>query len=123
MLTNTGTAGYIQRLKKKKDLQEVDVVLMAVFFDLELEVYFIENSKVKTQSFKLYSNALDERKTIRLYLRPDCKFDLIYAKQREEYAGICQSVVLDVSSFNSFSYYMMSFIIRRRIFILLYIAI
>jgi hypothetical protein len=100
MLSNTGTSGYIQRLKKKKDLQEVDVVLMAVFFDLELEVYFIDNSKVNSQPFKLYSNILNNKKTIRLYLRPDNKFDLLYEKQKEENAGICQSIVFDVSSFN-----------------------
>lgn len=103
MLTNTGTAGYVQRLKERKDLIEIDVVLMAVFFDLELEIYYVEDLKVKKQSFKLYSNTNSERKTIKLYLRPDSRFDLIYSKHNLNSNAMSQSIILDVIGFFTFS--------------------
>eukprot|EP00826_Nyctotherus_ovalis_P012297 TRINITY_DN13235_c0_g1_i2.p3 TRINITY_DN13235_c0_g1~~TRINITY_DN13235_c0_g1_i2.p3 ORF type:complete len:103 (+),score=18.81 TRINITY_DN13235_c0_g1_i2:203-511(+) len=97
MLTNTGTTGYVQGLREGRDLAEIDVVLMAVFFDLELEVYFVESSKVKRQSFKLYSNTAGKRKTIRLYLGTSGKFDVVYYKCEAQSAGLCQSILLDVT--------------------------
>lgn len=104
MLTNTGTAGYVQRLKEGKDILEIDVVLMAIFFDLELEIYYVEDLKVKKQSFKLYSNTTNERKTIKLYLRPDCRFDTVYNKHNQKSNAISQSIILDVTVLFTFSW-------------------
>lgn len=87
----------MQGLKEGRDLAEVDVVLMAVFFDLDLEVLFAESSKIRRQSFKLHSNAAGDRKTIRLYLGANGKFDAVYNKCEAQSAGLCQSILLDVT--------------------------
>lgn len=105
MLTNMGTLSYIQALKdNKKQFPEVDIILMAIFFDLELHIYFLDDSKLYKQSFNLSSKLPDERKVIRLYLGVDGKFDLIYKKSTIESAGICQSILLDVILYHKLSY-------------------
>ena len=98
MLSTMDTATYSQALKSGcKSKPEVDAILMAMHLSLDLIIYSIDESGLSKQEFNFCSRTLPSKKILRLYLGVDGGFDTIYDKASIKTAGICQSIILDVS--------------------------
>lgn len=97
-LTTKRLGDYINDLRKGKGCAEADTILMALYLEIELEIYTLDESGLIKQSFNFLNNEIQTKpqKTIRMYLESDCKFDTIYNKSTIKSAGICQSILLDV---------------------------
>ena len=94
MLTNMGINDYIHSLRYlNQSSPEIDTILMAVFFDYELQFYFFNQEKLEK---RIFNSSKTNKMTIRLYLNEKGKFCTIYKKIKMETAGICQSLILDV---------------------------
>ncbi len=100
MLTTMTTPMYLQTIKGgHKSKPEVDLILMAMFFGLHLQIYYIDESGIGTQEFDFRSGPADPGKAVRLFLGLDGCFDTVYDKSTIKSAGICQSILFDVSTF------------------------
>jgi hypothetical protein len=88
---------YVESLGSQKETAEVDAVLIALFFDLQLQIYYIDKGGLG----KIEFNGGSKRRSVRLYLSADGVFDVVYDKKKIKAAGICQAIVLDVSTYNT----------------------
>lgn len=93
------TAEYIELLGSQKKTSVVDAVLMALFFDVILHVYYFDGTDLS----KIEFNSDSKGKLVRLYLNAGGIFDVVYDKAEIKSAGICQSIILDVRPYNSHS--------------------
>lgn len=91
MLTNIDAKEYIARVEKSYDGKpEVDLVLMAMFFGINLIVLYVEDEVIKTVGLNF------GKKQVTVYINPEGYFDMVYEKSFVKNGGICQSIILDV---------------------------
>jgi hypothetical protein len=65
-------------------------------FDLNVEVRYFSSEGIS--SFKIeYPNIKNEKKVLNLMLNPDGYFDVVYSKSFIKSAGLCQSILFEVS--------------------------
>ena len=94
MMTSTGAPQYIKYLEKyKKGKPEVDLVLMAMLFKIDLTILYMTDEGLMKQKLIFPFNT-KVKGTV--YLGPDGLFDVVYGKAFIKEAGICQSIILDV---------------------------
>ena len=95
MFTNMDTSEYVKSLEKdNSSYLETNLVLMALFFDVELQIYHADGSGLnKISAFQKESK---RRKVVKLYLNYNGMFDTIYEKSIIKTYGICQAILLDV---------------------------
>jgi len=82
---------YISRIEKfYEGKAEVDLILMAMFFEINLKILYVENEVIRKTSFKF-----GERQ-VAVYINPEGYFDIVWKKDFIKRCGLCQSIVLDV---------------------------
>lgn len=91
MLTNIDAKEYIARIENSYDGKpEVDLILMAMFFEINLKVLYVEDEVIKGVDFNF------GKRQVTVYINPEGYFDMVYEKSFVRNGGICQSIVLDV---------------------------
>ena len=91
------TKDYAQSLKFNcGKFREVDLVIMALFFDIKLTVYIINWATLSTQ---IFNSSTQSQKALELFLDCNGNYHIVLPKSKAKTIGICQSIVLDVSSF------------------------
>jgi hypothetical protein len=92
MLIGMEVKDYISRVEKfYAGKPEVDLILVAMFFEINLKVLYVEDEVIKKTSFKF------GEKEIAVYINPEGYFDIVCAKNFIKKCGLCQSIVLDVN--------------------------
>lgn len=105
MLTDMNDKDYIVNVEKfYKGKSEVDLVLMAMFFGINLIILYVEDEVMKQMNIN-FGNI----KTI-VYINPEGYFDVVYEKTFIRDCGICQSIVLDVI----FEFTLVNWLLSRR---------
>ena len=69
---------------------------MAMFFHLDLVIYYMDESGFAKRCFSFANSETASAPKIQLYLSPDGGFDTIYSKSYIKSAGICQSLFFEV---------------------------
>jgi len=88
---------YIESLKGgHKSKPEVDAILLAMFYHINLQVCYLDESGLQSENFDFATSPYEEKTLVRLYLAADGSFDSIYEKNTIKSAGICQSILFDV---------------------------
>lgn len=91
---------YIETLRReRKGKPEIDAILLAHAYKIELQIYYIEESNFQKQIFLPHTIPEKSDRIIRLHLNSDGHFDVICNKEYIRVCGICQSLVLDVSRY------------------------
>jgi len=91
------TQKYAQQLiKTNKGSIELDAILMAMLFNVKLQIYYVNESQLMQKTFAFPIKSNKERKVIRLYAQYNMSFDTVYEKSFIRDAGVCQSILLDV---------------------------
>jgi hypothetical protein len=97
MLATMTTQNYAQELvKKTKGSLELDMILMAMLFNVQIQVYYVKDSQLMQKTFDFPDKSNKERKVVKLYAQPNMSFDTVYRKSFIRDVGICQSILLDV---------------------------
>lgn len=98
MAATTSTSMYVKGLKSgRQGRPEVDVILIALFLQLDLCIYYISETGLAKQEFSFALKGQPDRQRIKLYLSADGGFDTVYEKSFIKSAGLCQSILLEVS--------------------------
>ena len=72
---------------------------MTLLFNLDLRLYFVGEEGLTKSDLTFASKKNPEpREKVQLFLGADGNFDVVYSKAEIKAAGICQSLLLDVSS-------------------------
>lgn len=91
MLTDINAKDYITNLEKfYQGKPEVDLILMAMFFRIDLQFLYVENEAMKEISFSF------GKEKAQVYINPEGYFDVVYEKGFVRNCGLCQSIILDV---------------------------
>lgn len=91
MLSDIDAEEYIARVEKAyAGKPEVDLVLLALFFEINLKVLYVENEVIKQMTFNF------GKKQATVYINPEGYFDTVHEKAFIKNSGLCQSIVLDV---------------------------
>lgn len=93
-LTGKNVLNYVKDLKKGKSCPKVDAILLALYAKANLLIYTLDETGLIKQSF---THEASKGRQIKIYLEPNGKFDSLYDKGTIKSAGICQSIILDVS--------------------------
>lgn len=97
MTTTMSTPMYVKTLRGgHRGRPEVDVILMALFFHIDVRVHYISETGLAKQDFGFSSEKQPCRRRVTLYLAADGAFDTVYAKSYVKSAGVVQSLLLDV---------------------------
>jgi len=95
-MTTMNTPMYAKSLERfRKGKLEVDLVLMAMLFDVDVKLFYMGEEGLKKQEFSFPGTKAKAK--VQLYLGPEGYFDVVCDKAFVKSAGICQSLILDVS--------------------------